>query len=402
MIIICWRSLQFIKFIFGVVNMIYVGIDAASKKHDCFIISDGQPQSGQLITIDNNSNGFEKLKSSILDWMKQTDDGNVRIGLESTGHYSHNILHYLVGNGFDTMLINPLLTNMERKASSVRKTKTDTIDAKSICTFLMRNQEFKPYTIASYHSRSLKSLSRRRISLVKQMTKHKQELHVLVTTVFPEYLSVFSSLHINVSLEILHKYGTPANIAKARIDGLTNMILKHSKGHRGQQTAILIKELAKTTIGDKDELYAFQIKLCVEMIRTLRNQVKAYEDQIRKIMDTHCTIILSVPGIGYVTGASIVGEIGDVSRFKSSDKLLAFAGLDPVVYQSGNYDANNLKVSKRGSSYLRWALHTAASIIIHYDPTFAVTTPKSERRENITWLRSGMFRRSLFASSFRL
>lgn len=162
-----------------------------------------------------------------------------------------------------------------------------------------------------------------------------------------------------------------ANIAKARIDGLTNIIKKHSKGHHGQQTAVLIKQLAKTTIGDKDELYAFQIKLCVEMIRTLHNQIKTYEAQIRKLMDTHCPIVLSIPGISYVTGACIVGEIGDISRFKSPDKLLAFAGLDPAVYQSGNYDANKLTVSKRGSSYLRWAFHTAASIIIHYDPTFA-------------------------------
>ena len=311
------------------------------------------------------------MKTLILNLTEKLNDSNVRIGLESTGHYSHNILHYLVGSGFDTMLINPLLTNMERKASSVRKTKTDTIDAKSICMFLMRNQEFKPYTIASYHSRSLKSLSRRRFSLVKQMSKHKQELHVLVATVFPEYLSVFSKLHINVSLEILHKYSIPANIAKARIDGLTNTIKKHSHGYHGQKTASIIKELAKTTIGDKDELYAFQIKLCVEIIRTLDNQIKAYESQIRKIMDTHCPVILSVPGISYVTGASIVGEIGDISRFKSQHKLLAFAGLDPAVYQSGNYDANKLTVSKRGSSYLRWAFHTAASIIIHYDSTFA-------------------------------
>ncbi len=350
--------------------MIYVGIDVSSKKHDCYIVSDANLQSGQLLTINNDSNGFEKLKTLILDSMNNPGDNNVRIGLESTGHYSHNILHYLIGSGFDTMLINPLLTNMERKASSVRKTKTDTIDAKSICMFLMRNQEFKPYTLASYHSRSLKSLSRRRISLVKQLTRHKQELHALITTVFPEYLSVFSSLHINVSLEILHKYGTPSNIVKARIDGLTNTIRKHSNGHHGQQTAALIKELSKTTVGDKDELYAIQIKLCVEMIRTLSSHIKTYETEIRKIMDVHCPVILSVPGISYVTGAIIIGEIGDILHFKSPDKLLAFAGLDPGVYQSGNYDANKLTISKRGSSYLRWAFHTSASLIIHNDSTF--------------------------------
>lgn len=351
--------------------MIYVGIDVASKKHDCYIISDANISSGQLLTIGNDMEGFTRLKKFILSFANNHGDDNVRIGLESTGHYSHNILHYLVGSGFDTMLINPLLTNMERKASSVRKTKTDTIDAKSICTFLLRNQDFKPYAIKSYHSRALKSLSRRRISLVKQLIKQKQELHVLVTTVFPEYLSVFSSLHIKVSLEILHKYCIPGNIAKARIDGLTNIIKKHSKGRHGNHTAILIKDLAKTTAGDKSNLYAIQVKLCVELIRTLKQHIKTYEDEIKKILDVHCPVILSIPGISYVTGAIIVGEIGDVSLFQSPSKLLAFAGLDPAVYQSGNYDANKICISKRGSSYLRWALHTSASIIIHHDNTFA-------------------------------
>ena len=132
--------------------MIYVGIDVASKKHDCYIMSDKKTNIGNLVTVNNDFKGFNKLTKSIRNYMKASDDNNVRIGIESTGHYSHNILRYLVKEGFATMLINPLLTNMERKALSVRKTKTDTVDAKSICTFLMRNQEFKPYTIKSYHS----------------------------------------------------------------------------------------------------------------------------------------------------------------------------------------------------------------------------------------------------------
>lgn len=134
------------------IDMIYVGIDVASKKHDCYIMSDNDLKSGKLITINNDLEGFTSLKDCINNTMKVLNDLNVRIGLESTGHYSHNILHYLVKEGFDTMLINPLLTNMERKSSSVRKTKTDIIDVKSICMFLIRNQEFKPYTIKSYHS----------------------------------------------------------------------------------------------------------------------------------------------------------------------------------------------------------------------------------------------------------
>jgi len=350
--------------------MIYVGIDVASKKHDCFIMSDKDKNANMLITINNDIEGFNKLKETICDFMAETDD-KVRIGLESTGHYSHNILHYLVREGFDTMLINPLLTNMERKASSVRKTKTDTIDAKSICMFLTRNKEFKPYTIKQYHNAALKSLSRRRISLVRQLSKQKVQLHMLITLTFPEYLKVFSSLYVNTSLELLHQYSIPSVFAKTRIDGLTNVLRKSSKGKLGIQTAARIKELAANTAGDKNEFYAIQIKLAVEMIRFLNSQIKTYNDEIKSIVDENCPIILSIPGISYVTGGIILGEIGEISLFQSPTKLLAFAGLDPNVYQSGNYSANNLKPSKRGSSYLRWAIHISSSVIIHNDKTFA-------------------------------
>lgn len=350
--------------------MIYVGIDVASKKHDCFCMSD-KNSSNMLITINNDIEGFTKLNKLIEDFMKQSNDMNVRIGLESTGHYSHNILHYLVRNGYDTMLINPLLTNMERKSSSVRKTKTDKIDAKSICTFLMRNQEFKPYTIKSYHSTALKSLSRNRIALVKQLSKEKARLHALVTVTFPEFLKVFSTLFAKTSLEILHKYCLPSIIASTRIDGLTNTINKASKGHHGCNTAELIKQLASKSTGDTNSFHVIQIKLCVEMIRFLQQQINVLNDEIKAIIDENCPVILSIPGISYVTGAIIIGEIGEITLFQSPDKLLAFAGLDPGVYQSGNYTANNVTISKRGSSYLRWAIHQSASIIIHYDNTFA-------------------------------
>lgn len=237
-----------------------------------------------------------KIKETIYDFISVNDD-KVRIALEATGHYSHNILHYLVKEGFDTMLINPLLTNKERKSSSVRKTKTDKIDAKSICTFLMGNQEFKPYTIKEYHTTALKSLSRRRISLVRQLSKQKVQLHMLVTLTFPEYLKVFSSL------ELFHKYSIPSKIAKTRNDGLTNTLKKFSKGHHGHQTALLIKDLASHTAGDINEFYTIQIKLTVEMIRFLQVQVKAYTDEIKTIIDENCPIILSISGISYITGA---------------------------------------------------------------------------------------------------
>ncbi len=358
--------------------MIYVGIDVASRKHDCYMMSDNKNDTLR-ITFQNNGFGFKKIIDSINDFSKKTGDDKIRIGLESTGIYSHNILQHLVKNGYNTMLINPLLTNMERKSSSVRKTKTDKIDAKSICMFLVRNQDFRPYTIESYHNLSLKSLSRRRISLVKLLTKEKLQLNALITVMFPEYLGVFCSLYGNASLEVLLKYSTPDKIARARIDTLSRLIHKASKGHHGHDTAMKIKTLAKATIGDSRNLFDFEVIFLIQRIRLLQSQIKEYTLAIKKMMIEHCPQILTVPGIGYVTGAIIIGEIGDISRFNSPDQLLAFAGLDPCVYQSGNYNADNVSISKRGSRYLRWAMHIVSSIIIYNDFNFnAYYTKKRE------------------------
>ena len=168
--------------------MIYVGIDVASQKHDCFLLKDtGEVFSKTSFTIKNDFKGYKKLHNSILQFVESTKDSNVRIGLESTGHYSKNILLYLIKQGYQTTLINPILTNMDKKASTVRKTKTDKIDAEAICKFLDKNRfDFKPYTLLSYHIDALKSLTRQRFSLVKQMTQQKLIFQRLVNVIFPK------------------------------------------------------------------------------------------------------------------------------------------------------------------------------------------------------------------------
>lgn len=191
--------------------MIYVGIDVASQKHDCFLLKDtGEVFSKTSFTIKNDFEGYKKLHNSILQFVESTKDSNVRIGLESTGHYSKNILLYLIKQGYQTTLINPILTNMDRKASTVRKTKTDKIDAKAICKFLDKNRfDFKPYTLLSYHIDALKPLTRQRFSLVKQMTQQKLIFQRLVNVIFPELLSHFSNDYGESVLNILYSYPTP-------------------------------------------------------------------------------------------------------------------------------------------------------------------------------------------------
>jgi transposase len=362
--------------------MIFVGIDVASTKHDVFIMSHHGEILSQGVSFGNTLSEYRKLQYTILRIMESSQDSKVRIGLESTGLYHLNIMNYLTAQGFPVQEINPLLTSMTSKSKSLRKTKTDQIDAKAICMFLFQNQlDFKPYTPKLYNNEALKSLSRYRFSLVKEMSQMKVKLYTLVARSFPEFLNFFSSLHIKTSYAILHKYAIPSVIASTRIDGLSNFLYDSSMGHFNLDRAKKLKEIAKDTIGDKSAFYAVQIKSVVEIIWSFKSQISKIETEIKTIINEYFPFILTVPGVSYTTAAIIIGEIGDIQRFKSFDSLLAFSGMDPIVYQSGNYDASNTRPSKRGSHYLRWAIHQVSMHIVKRDAKFALYYHKKLEKE---------------------
>jgi transposase len=350
-------------------TMIYVGIDVASQKHDCFIMRDtGEVFSKKAFTIKNDIEGYKKLHNSINQFVESTKDSNVRIGLESTGHYSKNILLYLIKQGHQTTLINPILTNMDRKASSVRKTKNDKIDAEAICKFLDKNRlDFKPYTLLSYHIDALKSLTRQRFSLVKQQTAQKLIFQRLINVIFPEFTGLFSSVYVESALNILYAYPTPKKIARAHITSIDKLL-----HHRSSVTAIKIIETAKNSIGQSEDYLGFELKHTIDMIRFYESQVEIYNKQIEHELSQidYGKIITSIPGVGIITGAMIVSEIGDINNFQTPHQLLAFSGLDPIVNESGNFESSYNKPSKRGSKYLRWAIHQVSSGIWKWDKTF--------------------------------
>ncbi|VEU82238.1 IS110 family transposase [Acholeplasma hippikon] len=366
--------------------MILVGIDVASNKHDIFIMNALGEVFNKHFTIDNTRQGYKKLLEQISLAKEFFKDSNVRIGLESTGHYSRNILYFLILEGYDVMFINPLLTNMDRKASSVRKTKTDSIDAKAICMFLIRNQnDFKPYTLSSYHIDELKILVRQRKSLKKQLNQITNQLHAFLDQAFPEYHTVFKNILSNAPLTLLSSYASLSELKRVRVNTLSELLKKSSKGRHGLAKVELIKTLVKDSIGIDSASLSLSIKQSVQTIRTIESQI----DQINQLLEHHITesktTLLSIPGIGTQTGAIILAEIGDINRFKSDDALLAYAGLDPSVYQSGNYEGS-FKISKRGSSILRWAIFQAAKVAVIHDPVFNAyyEKKKSEGKHYLT------------------
>ena len=349
--------------------MIYVGIDVAKDKHDCFITNSDGEALFKAFTIPNNRDGFDELYQKIT---SVTDDlTKVKVGLEATGHYSYNILGYLLDKGLTTFVINPLHTNLYRKSLSLRKTKTDKVDAHTIATMLMSDVNLKSYSDTSYHNEELKSLTRYRFDKVKERAQLKQSVSRLVTILFPELEKIVPTLHMASVYALLREFPSASAIAASHLTRLTNLLSTASKNRYGKDTAILFREAARTSIGSHMPAKSLELKHTIKLIQEITTEIDEIESEIKSIMDEINSPILSIPGINYRMGAMIIAEIGDFSRFDSPDKILAYAGMSPSTYQSGQLESSYSHMEKRGSRYLRYALYNATQYVCHWDPTFA-------------------------------
>ncbi len=354
--------------------MIYVGIDVAKDKHDCIILNSNGKVVFDVFTIQNNIDGFEDLLFKIKTTEKCPD--KVKVGLEATGHYSCNILGFLKNKGLSTIVINPLYTSLSRKSISLRKTKTDKVDARTIACMIMSDVNLKPYSDTLYLNEDLKSLTRYRFNKVAQRAKLKQSVSRLVNILFPELEKLVSTLHGKAVYELLSEFPSAQHIASANLKHLTNLLHTASKGRFQRASADQIRQAARKSIGSYLPAKSLELKHTIKLIRELNSEITEIEAEIKKIMDVIDSPIISIPGIGQNLGAVILAEIGDFSRFESPDKILAFAGCSPSTYQSGQLYSSHAKMEKRGSRYLRWALLNAAAYVCKWEPTFATYLAK--------------------------
>ena len=349
--------------------MIYVGIDVAKDKHDCFIVNSGGTVLFKVFTIANNLDGFNNLYQKIESVMK--DVTKVKVGLEATGHYSYNLLGYLIDKGLTTFVINPLHTNLYRKSLSLRQTKTDKVDARTIASMLMSDVNLKSYSNISYHNEELKSLTRYRFNKVEERSKLKSSVSRLVCILFPELEKLVPKLHMASVYAMLSEFPSAKHLADAHLTRLTGLLSVSSMGRYGKEKAITFREAAGTSIDSNMPAKSLELKHTIKLIQELTTEIDEIEKEIKIIMDKINPSILSIPGINYRMGAMIIAEIGDFSRFDSPDKILAYSGFSPSTYQSGQLDGACSHIEKRGSRYLRYALYNAAKYVCHWDPTFA-------------------------------
>lgn len=347
--------------------MIYVGIDVAKEKHDCFIMNSDGEVLVNAFTFPNTLEGFNSLFATLISFSDSTQ--NIKVGLEATGHYSNNILEFLLAKGLITFVLNPLSTNLYRKGRSLRKTKTDKSDARFI-TMMLMTEDLKPYSPVSYHISELKSLSRHRFRLIHERSRFKISYSRILDIIFPELASHVWSTSQNSMLHTLLELPGAKAIADCHLTKLTSILHKYSKGKYSKEKAIELREAARNSIGSTSPAQALELQQIIRTLLFFQNEIELLDKQIKSLVCELSTPLISIPGISYISAGMILAEIGDINLFDTPAKLLAFAGLEPSTYQSGKFTATHAVMVKRGSKYLRWAIINSVRLICMRDKTF--------------------------------
>lgn len=350
------------KLIKEVLTMIYyVGIDISKYKHDFCIIANTGEVIVENSSFENNKKGFQYL----LDQLKPYNKSDVHIAFEATGHYSLNLELYLIDQGFLFMKMNPLVIHQFLKARSLRRTKTDKADSLTIASYLM-SVPYKPNSSLLYNIYTLKSLCRAREQLIKEKSKFQVLLTNELDKTFPELKPFFNKNISSTLLYILEKYKNTEHISLMRD---YESLRKISHGKFTYAKFAQLKELAKNSIGRHDENTDLLISTYVSIINNFNEKIDPIDKQISTIIKELNPRMLSIPGLGEISAATILSEYGDIKNFSSPNKMLAFAGLEPSVIESGTLQSNG-KMVKHGSSHLRYSIMNISMTILRYSPTF--------------------------------
>ena len=348
--------------------MIYVGVDIAKLNHFASAISSDGEILIEPFKFTNDADGFQMLVSKLIALNAEPD--SIIIGLESTAQYGDNLVRYLVAENFQVCVLNPIKTSTMQK-NNIRKTKTDKVDTYIIAKTLMMQGSYRFYTFYDLDLMDLKAMRRFYQKTIKQRTRLKIQLTAYVDEIFPELQYFFKSgLHQESVYALLKEAPTPETIASMHMTHLASLLMKNSRGHFTRDQSKELRVLARKSVGTSDSALSIQITHSIAQIELLDSQLNKIEEEMTDIMKFNGSVIMTIPGIGYINGGMILGEIGNIHRFSSPCKLLAFAGLDPSVYQSGNFQARRTKMSKRGSKVLRYALINAAHNVVKNNATF--------------------------------
>ena len=349
--------------------MYIVGIDIAKRTHVGAIIDDTGKRYGKAFKIDNSVEGFNILLDKIAEISQ--DISQFVFGMEATGHYWLNIYTWLCDRGFTVHIINPITSDAARRLE-IRRTKTDPIDAFLIAEVIRMGKHTKTQ-LADDDMMSMRDLCRQRFYIVDMVSDVKKKVICLLDRMFPEYQSLFSDIFGRTSRELLKEGASPEEILALDTTKLAEILRKASKGRFDKEKAEELQNQARNSFAVllSSQTVSLLIKQMIEQIELLESQIDEIDKLIADLYSSFNVKLTKIPGIGTTLAAAIYSEIGDISRFEKPKQLVAYAGLDPELKQSGDKRGEGYHISKRGSPYLRRALWLASSCVIIHDKSFA-------------------------------
>lgn len=348
--------------------MILVGIDIGKNSHTFSIIS---KDSGEILVqpteITNNNCGFSTLSTHFTPY----DKTELLIGMEDTGHYHLNLLKYLLDNHFTVALINPIVTDMTRKIQGI-VSKNDKLDSLTICDVISSNARKKSYRITNLDRFDLyeqRQLTRHHHNLKEELNIYTNRLQKCIDVVFPEYNQLFKTKYGSIYMQLLKTFVSAEKIANAELSELEPFFEKQ-RGRRISLTPKLLQETAQNSVGIPSASEEIQIKHLIAQIELIQKQISEIDKKIEEFSLQMNSPILTIPGISHFSGTSILAEIGEICNYSSAAKIIKFAGLAPYEHQSGQYKAEHLPISKKGSKYLRKTLYQVILPVIRFNPVF--------------------------------
>jgi len=348
--------------------MFFVGIDIAKKTHQAAITSNDGKIIGKTFKFSNTIDGLNLFleKLSAVD----TDVSQFEIGIEATGHYWLNLYTWLSDKNFKVHVINPLQSDALRNLY-IRKTKTDSVDSKIIAD-VIRIGEYSETQLSDDKIISLRDLSRQRFFLVDMASDIKRKIITMMDRIFPEYQDFFSDMFGKTSIQVMKECTSPEQILEISTEKLSSLLKKASRGRFSENKAKELKTLASNSFAAllSSDMTTLLIRQMLEQIDLLEKQISDIEKIIATQFDEFETKLATIPGISSTLGAVILSEIGDINRFEKPKQLIAFAGIDPTLKQSGNFVGTESHMSKRGSPYLRRAIWLASVVAVSHNDFF--------------------------------
>lgn len=340
-----------------------VGLDVAKGESQVQAFLDKSKPFGKSFSMKHTREELDDFIGFLKELEEMTGQMPMVI-LESTGHYHSPVVQYMEEHDVLYILLNPIISYQAKK-SSLRKVKTDAIDAYQLCV-LYYKEDFEPHKNRGIKLLNLRNLSRQQGIVTNMYVEAKLQFHTILDQVFPEYRKVFGDLYSKVSLLMLKEYPTSEDVLSAGESKLAERVKEFCPSRSGQWAREKAKKIMDSASRNPFQKVVYQshlINLCmyIEILFQYQGHLSNIENRIVTLANEleDYKIVQSIPGIGEKIAATIISEIGEIDRFSHPKKLVAFAGVDPSVHSSGKFTATINRITKRGSSRLRHALYLA-------------------------------------------